>query len=288
MKARGATLRRQEAFIGYAFLLPALLGCGIFVLIPFGQSVFISFTNTSTGAFEGFKHYINLFQNRSFVQALSNTGRFIFLCVPILIVISLGLALLLTGRVIGRGALRASFLLPMAIPVASVALLWQLLFHQNGLFNLLLTTLGRAPIDWMRTDWALCCLIVSYIWKNAGYNMVLFIAALGAISPSLYEAASVDGAGSARTFFSITLPSLKPALFTVTVLSLLNSFRAYREAYLVAGNYPHGSIYLLQHTLNNWFSSLEIERLSAAAVVTSLIILALVALLQSAWTADTQ
>ncbi len=279
-------LRRKEAFLGYCFILPSLAGCLVFVIIPFGDAFARSFTNGFTGSFAGFAYYQEIFTNLSFTTALFNTGRFIGFCVPILVASSLMLALLLTKRVLGRGALRASFLLPMAIPVASVALLWQLLFHRNGLINDILIALGQAEIDWMKTDWALGCLIISYIWKNIGYDMVLFIAGLGGISPSLYEAASVDGAGEVRQFFSITLPCLRPTLFTVTVLSLLNSFKAYREAYLVAGNYPHGSIYLIQHTLNNWFSSLEIEKLSAAAIVTSLIILCLVVLLNWAWSID--
>jgi len=184
---------------------------------------------------------------------------------------------------LGRAALRASFLLPMAIPVASVALLWQILFHRSGLMNSALYSLGLTPIDWMKTDWALFCLVVSYIWKNAGYTMVLFLAGLAGINATLYEAAAVDGAGRARQFFSITLPCLKPTMFTVAVLSLLNSFKAYREAYLVAGNYPQGSIYLMQHTLNNWFTQLEIEKLSAAAVSTAFVIALMVMLLNWAW-----
>ena len=280
------TNTKKEAFIGYAFLLPSLAGCAVFVLLPFADAVKRSFFSGVSGDFQGFRYYGEIFANPSFQTALANTGRFILYCVPLLIVLSLALAFFLTGKVLGRGALRAAFLLPMAIPVASVALLWQLLFHQSGLINRLMIMAGQLPIDWMRTDRALTCLIISYIWKNIGYNMVLFIAGLGGISPSLYEAASVDGAGGMQQFFSITLPCLRPTLFTVTVLSLLNSFKAYREAYLVAGNYPHSSIYLVQHTLNNWFSAMEIEKLSAAAVVTSLMILALVALLNRAWSAD--
>ncbi len=278
--------RKKEAFFGYCFILPSLAGCLVFVILPFGDAFVRSFTNSFTRQFAGLTYYKEIFTNLSFTTALANTGRFIGYCVPVLIGLSLSLALLLTKNVIGRGALRASFLLPMAIPVASVALLWQLLFHRAGLVTNVLIALGRTEIDWMRTDWALLCLIISYIWKNIGYDMVLFIAGLGGISPSLYEAASVDGAGGARQFFSITLPCLRPTLFTVTVLSLLNSFKCYREAYLVAGNYPHGSIYLIQHTLNNWFSSLEIEKLSAAAIVTALIILCLVALLNWTWSVD--
>ncbi|MCL1795487.1 MAG: sugar ABC transporter permease [Clostridia bacterium] len=273
---------------GFLFVLPSLAGCMIFVIVPFADALRRSFVNGITGNFVGLFYYREIFANQSFLAALMNTGRFIAYCVPLLIVSALFLALLLTKSVYGRGSLRASFLLPMAIPVASVALLWQMLFHHSGLMNGLLLSLGIAPIDWMRTNWALGCLIISYIWKNIGYDMVLFIAGLGGISPALYEAASVDGAGAARQFFTITLPCLLPTLFTVTVLSLLNAFKAYREAYLVAGNYPHGSIYLLQHTLNNWFTALDIEKLSAAAIVTALIILVLVALLNAGWKMDAE
>jgi len=287
---RNATLKyansRREAVTGGLFILPSLAGCMVFVIVPFFQAIGHSFTDGFTGRFAGLSYYREIFQNLSFLTALANTGRFIATCVPVLIVLSLALALLLTKPVWRRGALRASFLLPMAIPVASVALLWQILFHRSGLINNLILMLGQTPVDWMKTGWALACLVVSYIWKNVGYNMVLFIAGLGGISASLYEAAAVDGANGVRQFFSITLPCLRPTLFTVTVLSLLNSFKAYREAYLVAGNYPHGSIYLIQHTLNNWFGQLEIEKLSAAAVVVALVILALVALLNRAWSAD--
>jgi len=277
---------QRHALIGILFVLPSLSGCMLFVIVPFFDALWRSFFHRMSGGFAGVFYYQEIFKNPSFLTALMNTGRFILLCVPVLLVISLALALMLTKDSLGRAALRASFLLPMGIPVASVALLWQILFHRSGLMNGALLSFGITPIDWMKTDWSLFCLILSYVWKNMGYTMVLFIAGLSNINPSMYEAASGDGAGAARQFISITLPCLKPTLFTVTVLSLLNSFKAYREAYLVAGNYPQGSIYLIQHTLNNWFTQLEIEKLSAAAIVTALVILILVALLNRAWSAN--
>jgi multiple sugar transport system permease protein len=291
-KTGGFSLRRhhahylRQAGTGMLFVLPSLTGLAVFIVVPFLDAFRRSFMNGMTGEFEGFQYYREIFLNPSFLKALENTGRFIAVCVPVLIALSLMLALMLSGRVGGRSALRASFLVPMAIPVASVALLWQVLFHKSGVMNAMLSQAGFAPIDWMKTDWSLFCLILSYIWKNAGYTMVLFIAGLSGINAALYEAASVDGAGKARQFFSITLPCLRPTLFTVTVLSLLNSFKAYREAYLVAGSYPQGSIYLMQHTLNNWFTQLEIEKLSAAAISTALVIAGLVALLNWAWSMD--
>ena len=277
-------LRLKREFLwGMLFILPSLTGCLVFVIIPFFGAIISSVTNAFTGTFAGFAHYVSVFNNTSFQTASVNTLRFIGLCVPILIVISLALATMLFKPVFIKSSLRAAFLLPMAIPAASVALLWQVLFHSNGLVNGLMKTLSLQPVEWMRTDYALLCLIIAYVWKNAGYNMVLFLAGLSSIAPELYEAASVDGAGEWRKFISITWPGLRPTLFTVTVLSTLNTFKAYREAWLVAGNYPHTSIYLVQHTLNNWFTQLEIEKISAAATVMAMIILVLVAILNRTW-----
>lgn len=275
--------RTREAGYGLLFILPSIAGCLVFAVIPFGDAVRRSFTEGLRGEFVGLANYAAIFQNASFQQAALNTLRFIAICMPLLLVCSLGLAMLLSKPMAGLSTLRAAFLLPMAIPVASVALLWQVLFHVNGLMNNLLAVFSIDRVDWMRTDLSLLCLVVSYLWKNIGYTMVLFLAGLSGISPALYEAASVDGAGAVRKFTAITWPCLRPTLFTVTVLSLLNTFKAYREAWLVAGNYPQGSIYLLQHTLNNWFTALEIERLCAAAVVIALVILGLVMLLNRTW-----
>ena len=126
-------------------------------------------------------------------------------------------------------------------------------------------------------------LVVSYIWKNLGYNVVLWLAGLAGISPSIYEAAAVDGAGAWTIFWRITLPNLLPSLFTITVLSFLNAFKVFREAYLVAGDYPHDSMYLLQHLFNNWFRELSMDKLAAGAVMTAGVILFLILLLRRAW-----
>lgn len=277
----------RDALLGYLFILPSLAGCAIFVLIPFVDVVIRSFTLGFTGEFVGFQNYIDIFKNEAFKLAVGNTARFMAICVPLLLLISLGLALALNQKVGGRGILRAAYLVPLSIPIASVALLWQILFHNNGLLGNLMVLLGYERIDWMKTDWAMMCLIISYIWKNAGYNIVLFLAGLSNISVAQYEAARVDGAGSLRIFFNITLPGLMPTFFTVTVLSLLNSFKVFREAYLVAGDYPISSIYLIQHTLNNWFTQLQLEYICAAATVIAIVIIALVAILKRSWRTET-
>ena len=149
-----------------------------------------------------------------------------------------------------------------------------------------LALLQLSPIDWMNSETAFGVLVFSYIWKNLGYDVVLWLAGLSAIPDSLSEAARVDGANEWQCFVRITLPNLIPTLFTITVLSFLNSFKVFREAYLVAGNYPDQSMYLLQHLFNNWFRDLDMDKMAAGAVLMSLVILALILLLQKAWGED--
>ncbi len=265
------------------FLAPSLAGVLILVLVPFGDAVRRSFFAAMSGEFVGLKNYEVVLQNEAFRLAAQNTLRFIAACIPVLLALSLLLAVMIRS-VRHRGELyKTAFLLPIAIPVASVVLLWMVFFHEKGMLSGLVEAFGGTRADWMNSDAAFNILVLSYLWKNAGYDMVLFLAGLGGISPSLYEAARVDGAGTWSLFRHITLPSLLPTLFTVAVLSLLNSFKVFREAFLVAGNYPHKSMYMLQHLFNNWFTALDIQKLCAAAVLVALFILALVLLLQKLW-----
>jgi len=176
--------------------------------------------------------------------------------------------------------LKTGFLLPMAIPVASIVLLWEVLFQQNGLLNAWLTSIGAQPIDFMGTSAAFWVLIVTYLWKNIGYDMVLWLAGLDNISNNLYEAARVDGANAFQCFRYITLPGIVPTAGLVAVLSLLNGFKVFREAYLVAGAYPQDSIYQLQHLFNNWFADMDITRLCAAAVLLCVVLLAVILVIQ--------
>ena len=146
-----------------------------------------------------------------------------------------------------------------------------------------LVNIGGHGADWMNTDFAFWILVFSYIWKNLGYNIVLWLAGLSCISESIYEAARVDGASEWKCFTKITLPNLKTTLYTVSVLSLLNSFKVFREAYLVAGDYPDKSMYLLQHLFNNWFRELSFDKMAAASILMAIVIFILIMLLQRAW-----
>ena len=131
-------------------------------------------------------------------------------------------------------------------------------------------------------------LVGSYIWKNLGYTVLLWLTGIMSISDSLSEAAAVDGANGFKTLRHIILPNLKPTAYTITIISFLNSFKVFREAYLVAGAYPHESIYLLQHLFNNWFANMELDKMAAATVMVFGVILAAVSLLRRVWDREVQ
>ena len=218
--------------------------------------------------------------NSAFKLAAGNTAKFIAVCMPLLLVISLSIALMLTAFQEKHGIFKTSFLVPMAIPVASIVLLWRVIFHRNGLLNGILALWDAAPVDWIGSAASFGVLVFAYLWKNFGYDMVLWLSGISAINPALYEAAQIDGAGSIKRFVKITLPNLMPTLFTVTVLSLLNSFKVFREAYLIAGSYPDDSIYMLQHLFNNWFSNLDMDKMCAGAVMMASLVFILIMILQ--------
>lgn len=273
---------------GVWFLLPGLCGVAVFDLIPFFDVVRRSFVRAVSGQFCGLENYRMVFANTAFRLAVHNTVRFVLVCLPLLLGVSLLLALLLNGWYTEANkkklcAVKALYLIPMAVPAASVVLLWKLLFDRHGFFNGLLRLCGSPAVDWMNTGAAFAVLVFSYIWKNLGYTVVLWLAGLAGVPQTVYEAAKMDGAGPVMQFFGITLPLIRPMIFTIVVLSFLNSFRVFREAYLVAGNYPQEEMYLLQHLFNNWFMELSVDKMAAGSVLLALVIGAAVLFLQSVW-----
>lgn len=277
---------KSQRFYGVLFILPSFIGVSIFILIPFIDTIRHSFLEAVSNRFVGFKNYDTLFNNEAFILAIKNTSKFTFVCIPILIVSSLLLAVLLNSLKTKSSLFKTTFLVPMAIPVASVVLIWKIVFHQNGFLSKFVEALGYTKVDWLKTDFAFWILIISYIWRNIGYDMILWLAGLSNIPLSLYEAASIDGANEIQKFFKITIPNLIAVMFTIVVLSLINSFKVFREAYLIAGDYPHSSMYMLQHLFNNWFVNLDIDKLCSGAVVVAFVILALILILQRAWESD--
>ncbi len=268
--------RRSEILTAYLFLLPSLLGVLILIVVPFVDVFIRSFRDGATGRFTGLQNYTSVIENSAFKQAAGNSARFALVCIPLLLAVSLFAALIASAVRFGKDFFTTSYLLPMAVPTASIVLLWQLLFDSSGIVNGVLQRVGLQTVDWMGTNSAFYVLIISYLWKNTGYNMVLWLSGLGEIPREMYEAARIDGANKWQEFVYITLPQLKSTLGIVGILALVNSFKVFREAYLVAGSYPHESIYLMQHLFNNWFVKLDMQRLCAAAVLLCVVILAII------------
>lgn len=278
---------RRSKWTGLSFLLPGFCGVAFFSFLPFMDVIRSSFVQVVSGRFCGLENYRIVLHNRAFLLAVKNTLRFLLVCLPLLLGISLVLAFLLHAWQMAFHQklclLKAAYLVPMAIPAASLVLLWKLMFDKHGFVNGILHLCGIHAVDWMNTGAAFFVLVFSYIWKNLGYTMVLWLAGLSSISPDLYEAAEMDGAGRMTQFFKITLPLIRPLIFTIVVLSFLNSFKVFREVYLVAGNYPQEDMYLLQHLFNNWFTDLSVDKMAAGSVLLALVITVFVLLLQKLW-----
>ena len=271
------------------FIAPSLLGVLIFVLLPFLDVLGRSFRTVVTKRFVGFQNYGTIFANQAFRLAVKNTFRFTLVCIPLLVVIGLLIALPVS-RMKSAGSIKSLYLFPLAVPTATVVIVWKAFFYRQGFLNLALTRLGEwsglwgeVHKDYLGSSAAFWVLVFSYIWKNAGYTIVLWLAGILGIPNELLEAARVDGASERQCFFRVVLPNLKGSLYTIVILSFLNSFKIYREAYLVAGAYPQQDMYLLQHLFNNWFVNLDFDKMAAATVCVGGFLFIVIMLLQHLW-----
>ena len=278
----------------YLFLLPNLFGTVCFVLIPFLDVFRRSCLQAVGSGFVGLSNYRAVLENKAFRLAAANTARFMAVCIPLLLLLSLWVAVMFQsmadagcrkrrgktsgawgGRrkngILAISRIKTGFTLPMAIPAASVVVFFRMLFDEKGWLNLLAGWLGFLGRDWLNGGCAFWVLVVCYIWKNLGYDMILWMTGIAGIEKEQYEAARVQGAGGFACFWYITLPQLRATAYVTALLSFVNGFRVFREAYLLSGDYPHESIYMLQHLFNNWFVNLDIQKLTAAA---SLLVLA--------------
>ena len=262
------------------FLSPSLIGVCVFFIVPFGVVVYYSLIDgVGSRNFVFLDNFIKLFRNSAFLLAAKNTLTFSAWAVPLAVALSMILALMLEAHIPMKSQFRTFFLSPMMVPVASVVLIWQVLFNFNGTVNEFLLLFGADKIDWLQSAHSQAVVIILFLWKNLGYFMILFMAGLANIPKELLEVADVEGAGEMYKFFAIKLRYLSPTVLFVTILSLINSFKVFREVYLLTGDYPYETLYMLQHFMNNTFKSLDYQKLSAAAVVMALVMVVLIALL---------
>jgi len=272
--------RNKDRIRDLAFISPSVLGVAIFFIVPFFVIVYYSLINNPIQHdFVFLKNFLALFKNSAFVTAAKNTATFSAIAVPLAVVLSFFLAQMLEARIPLKSQFRTFFLSPMMVPVASVVLIWQVIFSNNGTLNDFLSVFGIEKIDWLKSQYAQVVVVVLFLWKNLGYNMILFMAALNNIPKELIEVADIDGATPWFKFKNITLRYLSPTILFVTILSLINSFKVFREVFLLTGEYPVESLYMLQHFMNNTFKALDYQKLSAAAVLMALVMVIIIALL---------
>jgi multiple sugar transport system permease protein len=231
------------------FLAPALLVIGLFFVLPVLAAFALSLTDfdlyaladPGTARFVGLKNYVELAQSGEFWQALVNTLYFVAVGGPLSVAVSLGAALLVSAKAVRlKGLWRTVFFAPVVTTLVAVAVVWRYLYNgQYGFLNYALGWFGLGPVDWLGDPaWAMPAIIVLAVWKNFGYNMVIFIAGLAGVPEELYEAARIDGAGAWAQFRHITVPSLAPTFLFVGVITMIGYFQLFAEPYVMTEGGP--------------------------------------------------
>ena len=246
---KAAATRSENTRAAWFFLAPALVLIGVFFFLPVAASLLLSVTDFDIYAiadpgnarFTGLNNYAALFNNPVFWQAVRNTFYFALVGGPLTVAASLAAALLVNARAVKYKALfRTIFFVPFVTTLVAVAIVWRYLYHpQYGLFNYVLHWFGIGPVQWLGDPhWAMPAIIVMAVWKNFGYNMLIFIAGLQNVPLELHEAAYLDGAGPLRRFWHVTLPMLAPTFLFVGVITMIGYFQLFAEPYVMTGGGP--------------------------------------------------
>ena len=277
---------RHVTFSAWAFLAPALLLIAVFFFLPVLAALLLSFTDFDIYAlgdldrlrFIGLDNYRQLLQSPLFWTALGNTFYFVIVGGPLSVAVSLGAALLVNARLIRfPGLFRTAFFLPVVTTLVAVAVVWRYLYHPRyGLLNYTLSLFGVEPIDWLGDpDWAMPAIILMAVWKNFGFNMIIFIAGLQNIPTQLYEAARIDGADAWAQFRHITLPLLGPTFLFVALMTMIGYFQVFAEPYVMTQGGPtHRTLSIVLLMYEEGFRWWNIGYASAAAFVLFVLILA--------------
>lgn len=267
----------NEKNITKVFILPALFGTFIFIIIPVLFSFILSFCEwdlLSDIKFIGIENYKNLFYEKSFLLILKNTFIFAISTAILGVTIPLILSSILNNKIRGSELYKTAYFLPFITPMIVIAVVWEWIFDpNNGLLNYLLKT----NINWLYdTNTALTALIIVSTWKLIGYNMVIFLSGFSTINQNIYESAKIDGANPIQTFFKITLPLLSPTIFFVLIITTISSFQIFDLIYLMTQGGPLESTNVLVYWIyKNAFEFFEIGKASAGAYILFVIILLL-------------
>lgn len=289
-------MNRERA--AWAFVGPAVVGIGLFFALPLVAAFILSLTDFDLYAlaslknlrFVGLGNYLAVLRTPLFWQSLFNTSYFVVVGVPLTLTAALGSALLLNSPVTRmKGLHRTLLFAPVVSTVVAVAVVWRYLFQTRyGLINFGLAQLGISPIDWLGDPhWSMPAIIIFAAWKNFGYDMIILLAGLQGIPPELYEAARIDGASAWRQFLHITLPSLRPLLVLVMIITVAGYFQLFSEPYVMTMGEPLHSTYSAMYLMfDQGFKWWSLGRAAAIAFLLFLVILAVTRLLLSFGTRD--
>ena len=258
------------------FLLPGLCMLLIFYIIPFFSGIGYSLMDGSyKNEFVGLKNYREIWQNSMFQLGLKNTMELSLICAPLLWILSFLLASALASIKPFGGFFRSSVLLPYLTPSSAILLVWLVLFDYGGPVNRALAAMGAERVMWLSSGALRLPVVLMFLWKNLGFCLIIFLAALQSVPQPLYEYATLEGAGFMTRAFRITLPLVTPTAFLVFVLAWINAFKIFKEVYFIAGAYPDYSVYTLQNYMNNMFQKLNYQNVTAAAYSFGLIVFAI-------------
>lgn len=272
--------RNWNQAMPWFMLMISLAGFCLFYLVPFIVSFFYSIVdNPINGVFCGLQNYKALFENQYFLRGLKNTAMFMAISIPLNMALSLGVALIIHNMKRYPKFFSLIFLIPLAIPSATSAFFWESFFGLHGTLNKFLSMFGIAGMDWFDSKYSMIVMVIIFIWKNIGYNMALFLSGLSSIPEQYYEYADVEGAGTWWKFRHITWVYLTPTTFLVLIMTFVNSFKVFKEIYLITGEYPPEGLYVLQHYMNNMFLSLNYSKLASAVYILTIVIVLFVACL---------
>lgn len=264
----------------WLFLLPGLAGLMLFHLVPFLGGIYFSMTDgTIHNNLVWFENYKRVFANSAFQTGLKNSLELSLLSAPLIFVLSFILAILLKSLRERSLPFRNILLMPYLVPSSALLIIWMVLFDYGGVVNRLVVLLGIERVMWLESGMLRVPIVLLYVWKNIGFSVVIFSAALQSVPDEYYEFARLEGAGHTRQALSITLPLVLPTAFLVFVLAWVNAFKIFKEVYFIGGAYPRDEVYTLQHFMNNRFSKLEYQDVTTAAYSFALIVLVFFAML---------
>ena len=244
-------IQRKKSWVGFLFTVPFLAGFILFYCAPIVVNLVNSFfSGAGSIFFVGLDNYKNVWSGFAFQLAVKNTLKFIAIAVPLIMVLTFFISLLLESRLKKLRFFRSIFLIPLIIPVALTSYIIQSTFSKS----------------WINSPNAFPLLVLLYLWKNFGYNIIIFCSFLSSIPDEYYSVANLEGASAMQKLRYITLPVMKPSILYVLIISIVNVFKSFREAFVLGGNNPHKSIYMLQHFINQNFKNFSAGSLAVVAI----------------------